>query len=106
MNVDPTKNTDRANVTLQFMVAVAVLVCVGYCLFALTHLELKDKNNSAFLIILGAVLGWGGALVGFSFPGTVGSAKQTDTINKLASNPPTTTTTTVETSLTDPEKTA
>jgi hypothetical protein len=79
------KITDRANTALQFLVAIAVIVFVGYCIYSLTHYELKDKNNSAFLIILGAVLGWGGALISFSFPGNIGGAKDKDTINKLAS---------------------
>ncbi len=95
-----TRNTDRANTTLQFIVAIAIIVFVGYCLWSLTHMALVDKNNSAFLIILGAVLGWGGALISFSFPGNIGGAKDKDTINKLASttttvvtDPPVTTTT-------------
>lgn len=86
------KATDRANTLLQFIVAVAVIAFVGYCIYSLTHLELKDKNNSAFLIVLGAVLGWGGALISFSFPGNIGGAKDKDTINKLASTSTTVTT--------------
>lgn len=96
---EPVKVTDKANTALQFIVAIAVIIFVGYCLYSLTHMELKDKNNSAFLIVLGAILGWGGALISFSFPGNIGGAKDKDTINKLAStsttvtnDPPVTTT--------------
>lgn len=94
------KATDSANTVLQFIVAIAIIGAVYYCLWSLTHFELKDKNNSAFLLILGVILGWGGALVTFSFPGNIGGAKDKDTINKLAStsttvttDPPVTTTT-------------
>lgn len=93
------KTADRANTVLQFIVAFAVMGMVGYALYSITHTELKDRNNSAFLIILGVILGWGGALVTFSFPGNIGGAKDKDTINKLASSsttvvtdPPVTTT--------------
>lgn len=98
---ESTKTTDRANTVLQFIVAIAVIVFVGYAMYTLTHVELKDKNNSAFLIVLGAILGWGGALVSFGFPGNIGGVKDKDTINKLAgsttttvSDPPVTTTVT------------
>lgn len=84
--------TDGANLALQFLVAIAIIVFVGYCLYSLTHWELKDKNNSAFLIILGAVLGWAGCLASFTFPGNIGGAKDKDTINKMASTSTTVTT--------------
>jgi len=79
---------DSANLVLQLLVGFSIMGMVWYVIWVLTHVELKTNNNSALLVVLGAVLSWGGLLATFAFPGSIGTAKAADTINKLADKTP------------------
>lgn len=68
-----------ANTLLQFFVAAAIMGLVFFCVGCVARGSLKADSavvGSAFTILI--------ILVNFCFPGSVGTQKQADTINRLA----------------------
>jgi hypothetical protein len=87
------KNNDNANMTLQFLVASSVMLwATGYVLSVLWGIFWAVQNGNEPIEIIkaqynwigGAIFGYVAGLVSFGFPGSIGSAKDKDTINKLA----------------------
>lgn len=75
---------ERANITLQFALVVVVLILLLGIMLAIVWADIPPRNDAAFNIFLGAVIGWMGALVSFGFPNNIGNAKKDDTIRTLA----------------------
>lgn len=81
-----TKGNDRANITLQLALAGALLLLLYMLLFSVVNARIPERNDAAFNILLGNVMGWIGALVAFSFPSNIGNAKKDDTIRNLSAS--------------------
>ena len=92
------KGNDRANISLQFMVAGAIMFWATGFVFSVLYgifwaiqqgAEPIEIIKSQYNWIGGAIFGYVAALVSFGFPGSVGSAKQADSLNKLIDKTPT-----------------
>ncbi len=88
-----TRTTDGANLILQLVVAGAVVLwATGFVASVLWGIywaimqghEPIEIIKSQYNWIGGAIFGYVAALVSFGFPGSIGTAKHNDTINKLA----------------------
>lgn len=75
---------DSANFFLQLGVAGTILLLLMATLVCMVLFNDELNNNTNFSMWLGAVIGWGGILLNFCFPNSIGSQKQADTISKLA----------------------
>lgn len=78
------KGNESANISLQLGLATALLCALFGLGLATVFLSIPKDNDTAFNILLGNVMGWIGALVAFSFPSNIGTAKKDDTIKSQA----------------------
>ncbi|WCD44100.1 hypothetical protein Kuura_022 [Caulobacter phage Kuura] len=84
----------------QFWIAMGVLTLFALALVVLSFFPIPERNDNAFNIALGALLGFGGIVLNFVFPGNVGTQAKDAAIQSLATSAsaPLTTTTITETS--------
>lgn len=67
------------------LIAVGVVWLMGFALWALVFVRVPPENQNALLVVLGAVTTNLTTIVAFYYGTSVGSKKQSDTIDTLAS---------------------
>jgi hypothetical protein len=69
--------------TQQFVIGLLGLGMVCFAVIMLFTKPIPGENRDALTVVLGAILGYGGAVMTFFLPGSVGSREKDATINKL-----------------------